>query len=186
MRALAIILSWTCFTIAPLAAETIYRCVALDGKVSFQQRKCEGAGEVVDVSPANRQVSDPDRADAYVRVPLAKGRETLKPATEKPLDVDASPPSDVLRLARGNLDGFPKLGHKLMAGMPPAAVIEAWGRPHEISHGPDALVFHYCDLRTALFWKGRLESWSASFVTARSIKCALGVWVKVCHTNGIA
>jgi len=164
MRAIAIILSWTCFALAPLAAETVYRCVGLDGKVSFQQRKCEAAGEAVDVSPANRQVKVPERPDEFVRVPSAKGRETSKAAAEKSLDVEATPSIDVLQFARGRLDGFPKLGHRLTVGMPPAAVIEAWGRPHEVvSHGPTTLFFHYCDLRTALFWKGRLASWSALF-----------------------
>ena len=142
-------------------AQSMYKCTTPTGVV-YQQAPCMGTGKRIVVEPASGPASGTDRP-VVEDTPRTQPPVAPTPATsEAPVksDLPATPPPE----ARGRLDGWPKSDDGLAVGMSPNAVIRAWGRPHEIvQSGSDGMFFHYCDMRTALIWKGQLASWSALF-----------------------
>lgn len=62
------------FAAAPAAAQTLFKCTAADGRVTFQQQACastQGHGQAVNVQPANVVEGDP-AGDAGVRASAAR------------------------------------------------------------------------------------------------------------------
>jgi hypothetical protein len=144
------------------SAQSIYRCTDAGGRVVYQSKRCDAQGGGRRVDETNAATSGSvDTPPATVAVPAPiPSKPTEKPAPATTADLPATPPAG----ARGRLDGYPKEGHGLKEGMPPSQVVKIWGRPHEVDvFNARATFFHYCDWRTAMFYDGKLASWSAHF-----------------------
>lgn len=145
------------------AAQSMYKCVGPDNRVTYQQKPCGGAGTSIDVRPAagmGAQANEPDPStNAAAAVPKTQNPEAASVSVPLP-----SIPDTALSRARGRLDGRPKSGGGLVEHMPASSVIRQWGRPHQIDVVDGNVVFFdYCDYRLAAFWKGKLALWVLPF-----------------------
>jgi hypothetical protein len=157
-------LLWT--SLAP--AQSMYRCVGADNRVTYQQRPCAGTGASIDVRPASGTTVEASQSEGTGKSAAAPPKVAPLPptstATPLPDLPDVPPPQ-----ARGRLDGWPKSGEGLVKGMQPGAVIQRWGRPHQVEIvGEHGLFFDYCDSRIAFFWRGALSSWAAIFPDSKA------------------
>jgi hypothetical protein len=162
---LALIAGASAVGTADAGAQAIVRCTDSNGRVVYQSKPCDGqgGGRPVDVTNATSSGKvDPPAEPVPVPVPAAKAATKANaPATT---GLPATPPA----IARGRLDGYPKEGFGLREGMLPAQVVRVWGRPHEVTvFSARATFFDYCDWRVAMFWDGKLASWSALFADSK-------------------
>lgn len=126
-----------------------YKCTDPTGRVTYQQRPCDGTGTALDVRPANAQVREP--APAVLANP---------PAPSRPVPGEAEPRTDPL-------DPYRLPGLRLSLGMNVQQVVSMWGLPTEMSTDRGYTIMHWCDARIALLVKGVLRAWDAPFADSR-------------------
>jgi hypothetical protein len=129
------------------AEAQMYKCADETGRVSYQQKPCEGSGSKFQVRPANEQVREPPPPTS-TEVPPAP---PSSPATDK-----AEPKPDPFAPHRPP-------GLRLSRGMNTQQVVEMWGLPTETKSERDWTFMHWCDARIALLVRGKLEAWDAPF-----------------------
>ena len=124
----------------------VFRCVDVNGKVSYQQRPCEGVGTKVDVHPANEQL------------PTAG-----KPTQPSPSKAADAAPIPVPETTQDRWSAYREPGLRLSLGMSVRQVVEAWGLPTDIREDRNYTFMHWCDMRMVLLVDGQARAWDAPF-----------------------
>lgn len=152
----------------PAAAQSMYKCVGADNRITYQQKPCVGAGTSVDVTPATGTGGTTSQPETSPNAEKAAPK-TSSPEVQPVAGPPATIPESALSRAKGRLDGRPKSGGGLTEHMSASAVIRQWGRPHQIDVvDRDLMFFDYCDYRLAAFWKGKLALWVLPFPESKA------------------
>ena len=112
------------------SAQTMYKCVGADGKVSYQQTPCAGAGKKIEVDPAQSSGVQLNSSPAVSSG--TDGESVTVPSRTTPSAIPPRPqaaplPASLPPRAAGRLDGWPKSGHGLVEGMGFRDVIQQVG-----------------------------------------------------------
>ena len=130
------------------AGAQVYQCKDAEGRTTFQQRPCDGAGKRLEVRPANEQVRSVESPSVAIPVPSKPPTSTTKQEPRKQAD-----PLDIYRNTA--------LG--LSVGLDMRGVIERWGLPTTTRNDRNWIFMRWCDQRMAALIDGKLDLWDAPF-----------------------